>query len=121
MQYTLTITCRTEAELADITGRLTTVALSPATVTEQPETVAEQPETVAEAPAAAQPVPACAVSLDQIKAVGRKLVLAKRSAEVQHVLQAHGARMLSKLPTVEYPAVYAELNALLEGADHAPA
>lgn len=75
----------------------------------------------AEAPQPAPDAPAQEVTLAMIQAVGRKLVAAQRSAEVQKVLQSHGVRLMSKLPADSYPAVYAELNALLEGKDHAPA
>lgn len=133
MEYKLTIICTSEAELADVTSRLTAVAFAPeASAETAPDAPAGAPQTAPAAEADKHPAPAKMtasaaqpagqdVTLAMIQAVGRKLVAAQRSAEVQKVLQAHGVRLMSKLPADSYPAVYAELNALLEGRDHAPA
>lgn len=128
MEYKITITCRDAAELADVASRLTTADIT----LDAPDGPAEAPRAApaavednhpaqAEAPQEKPAAPAQEVTLAMIQAVGRKLVAAQRSAEVQKVLQAHGVRLMSKLPADSYPAVYAELNALLEGKDHAPA
>lgn len=128
MEYKITITCRDAAELADVASRLTAADIT----LDAPDAPAEAPQAApaavednhpaqAEAPQLAPAAPAQEVTLAMIQAVGRKLVAAQRSAEVQKVLQAHGVRLMSKLPADSYPAVYAELNALLEGKDHAPA
>lgn len=133
MEYKLTIICTSEAELADITSRLTAVAFAPEAHAETapdapsgapqaaPAAVEDNHPAQAEAPQEKPAAPAQEVTLAMIQAVGRKLVAAQRSAEVQKVLQAHGARLMSKLPADSYPAVYAELNALLEGKADAPA
>lgn len=128
MEYKITITCRDAAELADVASRLTTADIT----LDAPDAPAEAPQAApaavednhpaqAEAPQEKPAAPAQEVTLTMIQAVGRKLVAAQRSAEVQKVLQAHGARLMSKLPADSYPAVYAELNALLEGKADAPA
>lgn len=128
MEYKITITCRDAAELADVASRLTAADIT----LDVPDGPAEAPQAApaavedshpaqAEAPQERPTAPAQEVTLAMIQAVGRKLVAAQRSAEVQKVLQAHGVRLMSKLPADSYPAVYAELNALLEGKDHAPA
>lgn len=128
MEYKITITCRDAAELADVASRLTAADIT----LDAPDAPAEAPQAApaavednhpaqAEAPQEKPAAPAQEVTLAMIQAVGRKLVAAQRSAEVQKVLQAHGVRLMSKLPADSYPAVYAELNALLEGKDHAPA
>lgn len=118
MEYKLTIICTSEAELADVTSRLASGAPAPQAA---PAAEADkQPARAKTAAPAAQPA-GQDVTLAMIQAVGRKLVAAQRSAEVQKVLQAHGARLMSKLPADSYPAVYAELNALLEGKADAPA
>lgn len=133
MQYTLTITCRTEAELADITSRLTAVPLAP----EAPaETALDTPVTAPqEAPAAEtdkRPAPAepaaesaaaaSAVTKAEVQAAARKLVVAGRKEAVQAVFQKHGARLLSQIKPGDYPAVLAELAALdTEGKVDAPA
>lgn len=128
MEYKITITCRDAAELADVASRLTAADIT----LDAPDAPAEAPQAApaavednhpaqAEAPQLAPAAPAQEVTLAMIQAVGRKLVAAQRSAEVQKVLQAHGVRLMSKLPADSYPAVYAELNALLEGKDRAPA
>lgn len=131
MEYKLTIICTSEAELADVTSRLTAVAFAPeASAETAPGAPAPQAAPAAEAdkqPAPAKTAAPAAqpagqdITLATIQAVGRKLVAAQRSAEVQKVLQAHGARLMSKLPADSYPAVYTELNALLEGKADAPA
>lgn len=131
MEYKITITCRDAAELADVASRLTAADIT-LDAPDAPDAPAEAPQAApaavednhpaqAEAPQLAPAAPAQEVTLAMIQAVGRKLVAAQRSAEVQKVLQAHGVRLMSKLPADSYPAVYAELNALLEGKDHAPA
>lgn len=128
MEYKITITCRDAAELADVASRLTAADIT----LDAPDAPAEAPQAApaavednhpaqAEAPQEKPAAPAQEVTLAMIQAVGRKLVAAQRSAEVQKVLQSHGVRLMSKLPADSYPAVYAELNALLEGKDHAPA
>ena len=128
MEYKITIICTSEAELADVTSRLTAADIA----LDTPDGPAEAPQAAPAAEADKQSAPAKTaapaaqpagreVTLAMIQAVGRKLVAAQRSAEVQKVLQAHGARLMSKLPADSYPAVYAELNALLEGKADAPA
>lgn len=133
MEYKLTIICTSEAELADVTSRLTAVAFAPeASAETAPDTPAGAPQAAPAAEAGKHPTPAKTaapaaqpagqdITLAMIQAVGRKLVAAQRSAEVQKVLQAHGVRLMSKLPADSYPAVYAELNALLKGKADAPA
>lgn len=153
MEYKLTIICTSEAELADVTSRLTAVNIalgapdSPDSPAEAPqaapaaeadnhractEKTAVSPQAApaavednhpaqAEAPQPEPASPAQDVTLAMLQAVGRELVTARRSAEVQKVLQARGVRLMSKLPADSYPAVYAELNALLEGKADAPA
>lgn len=128
MEYKITITCRDAAELADVASRLTAADITldapdgPAGALQAaPAAVEDNHPAQAEAPQEKPAAPAQEVTLAMIQAAGRKLVAAQRSAEVQKVLQAHGVRLMSKLPADSYPAVYAELNALLEGKDHAPA
>lgn len=128
MEYKITITCRDAAELADVASRLTAADITldapdaPAGAPQAaPAAVEDNHPAQAEAPQLAPAAPAQEVTLAMIQAVGRKLVAAQRSAEVQKVLQAHGVRLMSKLPADSYPAVYAELNALLEGKADAPA
>ena len=128
MEYKITITCRDAAELADVASRLTAADITldaPDAPAEAPQAapaaVEDNPPAQAEAPQEKPAAPAQEVTLAMIQAVGRKLVAAQRSAEVQKVLQSHGVRLMSKLPADSYPAVYAELNALLEGKADAPA
>ena len=133
MQYTLTITCRTEAELADITSRLTAVAFAPEAGAETaPEAHAETPQEAPAAEADKHPAPAetpaessaaaSAVTKTEVQAAARKLVVAGRKDAVQAVFQKHGARLLSQIKPGDYPAVLAELAALdTEGKADAPA
>lgn len=125
MEYKITITCRDAAELADVASRLTAADITldaPAGAPQAaPAAVEDNHPAQAEAPQEKPTALAQDVTLAMIQAVGRKLVAAQRSAEVQKVLQAHGVRLMSKLPADSYPAVYAELNALLKGKADAPA
>lgn len=133
MQYTLTITCRTEAELADITSRLTAVALAPeASAETAPDAPVMAPQEAPAAetdkhpapaePAAEGPSAAAAVTKAEVQAAARKLVVAGRKEAVQAVFQKHGARLLSQIKPGDYPAVLAELAALdTEGKADAPA
>lgn len=124
MQYTLTITCRTEAELADITSRLTAVAFAPeAGADTAPDAPVTAPQAAPAAEADKHPAAAsAAVTKAEVQAAARKLVVAGRKEAVQAVFQKHGARLLSQIKPGDYPAVLAELAALdTEGKADAPA
>lgn len=134
MEFKLTITGNSAEELTDLMSRISAVSIGPEATTEV-EYIRQRPQAPAEPEAEPEPEPvtepasqeaqaadqAPTVEFSQIQALSRQLVAANRGAEVQKILKAHGARMLSKLPAESYTEVYQQLSKLMEANDNAPA
>lgn len=114
-------TCANAHELKDLLNLLTSgneeAASAYEAATAPAETTRKNTPTVEEIAAVAlnegEPVQeaeeAPTVSLQDLQTLGRKLAAAGKGIAVQTILQAHGAKLLSKIPEAERAAVYAEM------------
>lgn len=106
-------------KVGKVTVKTAKAAAAPAAAPEEKtDAPKREPEEKTEAPKQETAAPEePTITLQDLQTIGRKLAATGRGKNVQAILKAHGAPLMSKIAITEYPAVYAEMQAAMEAVE----